>query len=369
VALLLNLAPRKLGSMEAWLQDLAVLLRERGHAVTVFCRDPIHPEIADDLDRAGVERESLDRLRAQPVRSVLRLRDFDVLHLSFLSPTGRIAFLSFLAWPARVLVVDHISRVRADSNRVLDATSRLRTMLGRGKTRLVSLVARSRLAGIAAVSHYVRSEARKSLRIPSDRIRTIYNGVDSDRFRPVESRELRPHRIAIISVAHLIPEKGVHHLLAAVAALGDPRLTITIVGDGPERARLESRAVSLGIADQAEFLGLRDDVDELLRESDLFVHPAVWGEAFGLTIAEAMASGCAVVASDVGGIPELIESGVTGLLVPPADEVALRGAIARLIDDRELRMRLSERARSRVIERFSLEACVRAHADWCEAIG
>jgi glycosyltransferase involved in cell wall biosynthesis len=159
----------------------------------------------------------------------------------------------------------------------------------------------------------------------------------------------------------------VDHLLAAVAALGDQRVTLSVVGDGPERPRLERLAADLGIEDRTEFLGLRDDVDELLRRSDLFVHPAIWGEAFGLTITEAMASGCPVVASNVGGIPELIEDGITGLLVPPADDEALRKAIARLIDDRDLRHRLSVQARARVLERFGLEQCVQAHVEWCES--
>ncbi len=369
VALLLHLAPRKLGSMEAWLQGLALRLRERGHSVTVFCRDPIHPDIARSLQRAGVSHESLDRLTAHPLRGVLRLRGFDVLHFNFVSPIGRCAFLGFCAWPARVLIVDHISRAGTDPTAASERRKSGGSMLRRWKRSVLAALARRRLTGISAVSDYVRRETQRAMKLPEDRIMTIYNGVDTNRFRPNGRPDLPRNTFAITCVANLIPAKGIDHLLAAFAAIDDRSAVLTIVGDGPDRESLERLAVELGIERRARFLGLRDDVDELLRDSDLFVHPAVWGEAFGLTITEAMASGCPVVASNVGGIPELIEDGVTGLLVPPADQDALREAIERLIGDQDLRRRLSANARDLVMSRFSLNECVEAHVEWCEAAG
>ena len=96
------------------------------------------------------------------------------------------------------------------------------------------------------------------------------------------------------------------------------------------------------------------------------MHPAVWEEAFGLTIAEAMAAGRAVVASRTGGIPELVEDGVSGLLVPPGDPEGLARALDLLANRPALRRQLGSNARARAQQRFSLEQCAREHVRWCE---
>jgi glycosyltransferase involved in cell wall biosynthesis len=370
IALLLHLAPRKLGSLEAWLVALTARLRKRGHAVTVFAQEPIHPRIEAAFRDAGVEWDSLDRLRARPLRGVRRLRRFDVAHLSFLSPHGRTALIGFLAWPTRILVVDHISRVDTERLAGFAGMEPPRGIARRAKRSFMATAARLRLSGLAAVSDYVRRQARDELRLGDDRLTTIYNGIDLERFDSAASRPPgRSECATILTVAHLIPAKGIEYLLKAVAQTARESVRLMIVGDGSDRARLETMAGDLGIGGKTEFCGLRDDVEELLRTSDLFVHPAVWGEAFGLAIAEAMASGCPVIASEVGGIPELVEDGVSGLLVPPADVEALSAAITRLVDDAPLRERLSTNARRRVAEKFNLEACVAAHVAWCEKAG
>jgi glycosyltransferase involved in cell wall biosynthesis len=171
--------------------------------------------------------------------------------------------------------------------------------------------------------------------------------------------------VVVATVAHLIPQKGVDHLLRALAQMRR-RARLQVIGDGPEASRLSALAAELGIGDRVQLLGLRDDVAEVLQAADVFVHPAIWGEAFGLTIAEAMATGLPVVASRVGGIPELVTHGETGLLVPPGDAGALAGALDRLAADGEERARLGANARQRVLERFDLRTSVRAHLALCE---
>jgi starch synthase len=104
-------------------------------------------------------------------------------------------------------------------------------------------------------------------------------------------------------------------------------------------------------------------------QADIFVHPAIWQEAFGLTITEAMASGCATVASRVGGIPEIIDDGVSGLLFPAGDVEALATALRLLLTDPVRRHRLGEAGRDRVRERFTLEGSVLGQLDWIERLG
>ena len=366
VALFLHLAPRKMGSIEAWLVALVQRLAQRGHTVTVFVREPVHPDVADAFKRAHASWESFDRVEAQPLRGLLRLRGFDVVHLSFVSALGRLALLAYCAWPTRVLLVDHVSRVDTRRLSGFEGMEPPRTVVQKARRSFLKRVARLRLHRIAAVSDYVRDRAMAELGLKATRVTTIYNGIDVRRFRPGDVPETDREPFTVITVANLIPAKGIDYLLRAVARLRTVSVRLTVVGDGKDRARLETLADDLGISDRTEFLGMRDDVDELLRRSDIFVHPALWDEAFGLTIVEAMASGCPVIASRVGGIPELVEDGVSGLLVPPADEDALQSAIARVINEPSLRRRLSARGRERVVERFGLDECVQAHVDLCE---
>src|SRR5262249_12702678 len=97
----------------------------------------------------------------------------------------------------------------------------------------------------------------------------------------------------------------------------------------------------------------------------VFVHPAVWHEAFGLTIAEAMAAGCPMIGSRVGAIPELVADGETGFLVAPGDSQAIATALERLADDTQLRQRLGAEARARAEREFDLDRAAREHLEWC----
>jgi glycosyltransferase involved in cell wall biosynthesis len=172
----------------------------------------------------------------------------------------------------------------------------------------------------------------------------------------------------ITAAAYLIAEKGIAGLLEAVALARLPGVRVNIVGDGPEEGRLRALAQSLGLESITSFLGLRNDLHEVLKETDIFVHPVLWEEAFGLTIAEAMATGCAVVASRIGAIPELVESGESGLLVTPGDVPALAAALTNLAAHPDERRRLSAAALRRAHTLFRLDDSVAAHLDWCERI-
>ena len=143
-------------------------------------------------------------------------------------------------------------------------------------------------------------------------------------------------------------------MLAAV-----PDATLLVVGEGSRRDALEELAADLGIADRVVFTGRRDDVPAVTAALDIAVLPS-YREALGLTVLEAMALSRPVVASDVGGIPEMIEDGRTGLLVPPRDPAALAAAIIRLLRDHPLADTLARNGHDMVHERFCIELMVRA---------
>ena len=134
-----------------------------------------------------------------------------------------------------------------------------------------------------------------------------------------------------------------------------PEARFVLAGEGPERARLEADAETLGIRDRVVFLGRRDDVPELLGASDAFVLPSLY-EGTSLSVLEAMAAGCPVVASAIPGTDELVVDGESGLLVPPGDVDALAVALRRMLAEPLLRERLGSAARQRAQQCFSASA-------------
>ncbi|HEU4674055.1 MAG TPA: glycosyltransferase, partial [Candidatus Limnocylindrales bacterium] len=195
----------------------------------------------------------------------------------------------------------------------------------------------------------------------------IYNGVDLDRYDHQEPcctlREdygMEPGAEIVGVIARLEPEKGHPTLLEAWPTVlrhcADAYLLI--VGEGSERPALETQARELRIAHRVVFAGRRDDIPAVTAALDVAVLPS-YREAQGLTILEAMALGRPVVASNVGGIPEMIEDGVTGLLVPPHDAPALAAAIVRLLADHPFADRLARAGHDLVHDRFCVERMVR----------
>jgi glycosyltransferase involved in cell wall biosynthesis len=218
------------------------------------------------------------------------------------------------------------------------------------------------------VSEHVRRRNLERFRVAPTRARTIYMGIDAERYRPAAEPRENTGPLRILAAAMLAPWKAVDVLIRAFAALEDIPAQLLIAGDGPDAESLRTLAASLGVGSRVSFAGLRDDIDVLMREADVFVQPS-YREALGLSLVEAMASGCAVIGSDVGGIPEVIDNEVTGLVVPAGDVQALAAALRRLASDDELRRRFGERGRARVLERFTLASAVEQHVAWCEELG
>lgn len=262
------------------------------------------------------------------------------------------ALASYLEWPLPVLLFDGISGPVPEKAR--------RSLLGPVLDPLVS----RRLAAVAGCSEYVVQRNARRFRLEPSRCTVIYNGIDTRRFVAADRRDQVMPIIAV--VARLIPEKGVDVLLHACVRIRDIPWHLRIVGHGTEEERLRAIAVRLGLTDRVEFLGLRDDVEATLSEASINVHPCLWEEAFGLTIAEAMAAGCVTIASRIGGIPELITDGETGVLVPPGDDRQLAAALRELLKEPERRRQMATAARRVVEEKFDLGPAVSLQVDWIE---
>jgi L-malate glycosyltransferase len=192
--------------------------------------------------------------------------------------------------------------------------------------------------------------------IPEQRIDIIPNGIDLSIF-PVRRDFSRARTITM--VACLRDGKRVDVLIAAAARIiaRHPDVEFRIVGDGPCRERLVEQAAATGVLPRIRFMGHRDDVPAILSASDLFVLPSE-SEASPNVILEAMAAALPVVASRVGGIPELVDDGVTGHLVPPADSPGLAAALLDLLDHPARRAAFGRAGRARIEQQYSFDRMV-----------
>lgn len=224
------------------------------------------------------------------------------------------------------------------------------------------------LAGSLAVwkrTRYIavsRALAEQLLRwgIARENITVIHNGIDAGPFTEAASERRPGQRILVGTVARLAPQKGLPVFLRAAARLAErhPEIHFTVAGEGPEREALELLSRKLKLSGRVSFPGYQADLPRLMAHMDLFVLPSL-SEGLSITLLEALASGLPVVASRCGGIPEIIEDGVTGLLVPPGNEEALAQAVDKLVRDREMAGRLAETGREQVRRSFSLQTMLR----------
>ncbi len=217
---------------------------------------------------------------------------------------------------------------------------------------------------VAVSDHDYQRQLTQSGR-PAGKIVRIHNGIDIARFRPAAPQAVAAGRAAlgipagapvIGTLARLEEQKGICYFLRALPDLAQrwPGLVVLIAGDGALRKALEAEAAALGVNGYTRFLGFVPDAVAIMSLMDVVVIPSVW-EPFGLAAAEAMAVGRPVVVSRVGGLPEIVSDGESGLLASPGEPAALAQAIDRLLADPALRDRLAAAGRQRVAERFTLE--------------
>jgi glycosyltransferase involved in cell wall biosynthesis len=314
-------------------------------------------DFGEPLTRAGIPVQALGRRGPLDLGALRRLarhlrgRRPDVLHASlFLANLHAVVATRRCAVPALVL------SVRSCYETTLSPLwRRVARLSHRAADRLI---ANSRAA--------LEEEARAGF--PRERLVHVPNGLRLTEVATVARAALGlPEGPLVLTLGQLDPVKGHRHLLAAWPEVQrqHPRARLALIGEGPLRGELEASAHGLGVS----FLGFRSPATAHLAACDVFVQPSL-SEGLPNSVLEAMAQSRAVVGSRVGGIPELVEHGQTGLLVPPADPGALAAALGELLGDPELRARLGAEGRRRVEQHYSVEAMVGATARvWLEVLG
>lgn len=193
----------------------------------------------------------------------------------------------------------------------------------------------------------------------SGRIEVLHLGIQGHPKVGRDAREVRtelglePHRRLIVTVARLVPQKALHVMVNALAALPE-EFVLAIVGEGRLRAEIDALIAKLALRERARLLGYRNDAADYVAAADVFALSSTW-EACSLAAQEAIALGVPVVSTDVGGMPELIEDGVSGRLVPRGDAVRLAGAIRAVASSPEEARLFVQEARRHLASNFSLD--------------
>lgn len=192
----------------------------------------------------------------------------------------------------------------------------------------------------------------------ANRISVVHNGIDIKEFEKkiahIQNNSDQNGTKTILTVAALHPRKGLKYLIEAFAKINDRTLRLQIVGEGPQKQELQELAQKLDISNQVEFLGWRNDIPKIMASANLFVLPSLH-EAFGLVLLEAILAKLPIIATNSGGIPEIIEDNKNGLLVPPKDTDALANAIKTLLENDELNKKFIQAGLEKVYEKFNAE--------------
>ena len=354
------IVPAKMGSFERLCIRMAERARQAGVPMQfIFLGEPAQA-VGEELERSGASWTvvpGLADLRGKSASDLARsLASMGrcLSHFHYCSGTSPVY--------ARLAAAGHLSVFTYH----ISGDALASTGLKKSVKQLRRAATTSFVHGFTAVSAWSRRKLAADYLVPESQIRVVYNGVEvpDTAVRQGGGRSDRPpHRLLV--VAALIPEKGVD---TAIRALGHVRrrhaeATLTVVGVGPEREALEHLAAAEGVAGAIAWLGLRNDVPQVMADHDVVLVPSRWGEAFGLTLAEAMAAGRPVVASRVGGIPELIEDSVNGLLAPAGDAGTWGETISRLLEDRTLYAELGRAGYDTAQKRFNLQHAVGQYWD------
>lgn len=217
--------------------------------------------------------------------------------------------------------------------------------------------------GLTAVSGFLREETERSFGVGKERIRVIPNFIDTERYRredkPCHRATLAPEgEKVVMHISNFRPVKRVQDVVEVFAEMRrSVAARLVLVGDGPDRPRAQFRAQELGVEDDVVFLGKHTSVDELLACADLFLLPSE-SESFGLVALEAMACGVPVVASRVGGIPEVVVDGETGVLAEVGDVSSMARAAVSILKDSDRWLQMSRMGRARAEEFFSADMVV-----------
>jgi glycosyltransferase involved in cell wall biosynthesis len=349
------------GGLERVVSDLAIAQAAAGHRVAVFSINETRG-FRPVLEAAGVpvvvgaKRGTLDIAVLRRLRAAVSACRIDVIHTHNFVPNYYAALATFAA-PRRPVLVNTVHNMG--------------TRLAQRRLRWLYRWSLTRTARVAMVGAQVRDHFVGAGIVSAARASTVLNGIPVERFNPSAARRaaartalgVPPDALVVGCIGRLVAVKNHRLLLAQIRALLPkyPRLHVVSIGEGPLDGELRAQANALGITAQVSFLGARADVADLLPGLDIFALPSL-SEGLSIALLEACASGLAIVATAVGGNPEIVEDGSSGCLVPSNDGRALEQVLDTLLGDAQLRARLGAAASAWVRTHASIEVMRDAYA-------
>lgn len=354
--------PRRIGGTEMFARELSAQLAEHGwDSVLCWLAEP-RGEVRKFLELPNVSFETLPNSTDGGWRACLELRRILKKHRAAFLHLHFVSFLTCYPWSARlagvkqIFFTDHHSRPAGHVNRRASLWKRV-------AARLIGFP----LTKVICVSNYGHQCMTATGLLPADRFRMIYNGIDlgrvtSDAAAAAQFRKrfaIPNDRLLVGQVSWIIPEKGITDFLemARLVSSRMQNVQFVLVGDGAERARYMTKAAAMGLGDRITFTGMIDDPlgEGVFHAFDVVCQFSRWEEVFGWMIAEAMAHAKPVVATRVGGIPELIADGESGYLVGRADTEIMSSRVMELLNSSETRSRMGHAARRTVETKFVLK--------------
>lgn len=345
-----------IGGLERVVVDLAKGFKKKGCIVSICCLNGKEP-LGAEAEKAGIKVFSLNKKPGIRwgipfcIARIIREEGINVVHTH--NEAGLIygAAAAILAKISNIIHTEHGKEPNYDSKRILQIAEKLLL---------------KKIKHVVAVSVDLKDKIISSTNIDKNKILVIHNGIDIESFQRSELREkmrmelgISPDSFVIGNIARMVPLKNHKFLITIFKELlkDFPKLKLVLVGDGLLKRELEIYSEEIGLSNSVIFLGERKDIAELLTAFDLFILPSIT-EGISITLLEAMASGIPIVASKVGGNPEIIENERTGLLIPLSENIRWIETIKSLIKNEDRRIELLKKAKDFVTGQFSIETMI-----------
>ena len=355
-----NIEPNKRGSFEDFMLRLSQEAMNQGLKIKFVFGNKVSGYYKDkNIDYIST---NISNLNSVPfLRSVLKKEQPRTIHFHFMGLASPMIWCSKFLGVKHIIYTDHASSTcqLAPKNMLINYLKKQRKAFYLKK-----------IDAIIAVSDFVAQRLYKYNRITPGKVKRIYNGIDMQRFAPLPGDQLKidlkrnlfqagASDKVITYAGQFIEEKGVKPYIQAVERLlaRHNDLCFVFVGQGP-LYDFAIQTIPDHVRSRTKFLGVRDDMENIFRASDIVVTPSIWEEAFGLVAAEASACGVPVVASNIGGLPEVVLDRKTGILTPPGDIPALVKALERLIADHDMRKQMGIQGRRHAVKNFDIQQIV-----------
>lgn len=337
-----------IGGLQQVIVNLCKSIDQNRFRASVLCLRN-RGEFASEVECIGIpvhllpQTDKTDYLSFLKIACILRRERIDVIHTHNTQPFVEGTLGALLSGVRRVVHTDHAR----------DFPDKMRYMVAE---RLAAIYADN----VVAVSDHTARNLKKYEKIPEKKIIVIPNGIDGKHFRQkmdVEAQKNEfniPHNVPVIGLGvRLSEQKGITYLLSAMPDIlrRHPHTVLVIAGNGPLETHLRRQAAELGIKRSVRFVGPLIDIRKLLCMLDIYVLPSLW-EGLPMVILEAMAAGCPIIATNVGGNKTAIRNNVNGILVPPANPKAIGEQVIALLNDNERRTKFIEKSSTLFRKKF-----------------